>query len=387
MSSYLDIPGSKVKLKDGSIIMLRRFPGTKWVVHNGWYNYNGKNYTGWYFSSVPAQTILPVNRYDLQGIVVVSDKDTSPSDDPVFPPYPPVVPEYPIHPGPHPGPWPGPWPDDKFGPNPFPPFPPMPPIDKPEHFGRKELTMLNSAFITVENLRDFDELDTEVMPDGRMVCINSEKGKRTYYRWNKRDDTWDAIDPVAIIDDEISYALASYSTSEEVEAKIAEVSETLHTEISEVDNKATQNASDISALDTRIDEVESAAADALEALSAKEEADVSELTQNLESLQTELGELRAIFADYADDVAQELDGVKSRLDEIEDAIFNVKKLADILGTNTILVSNEGGIADSGFSLGDDFIDELPEYANVKTVATEKAVAELVARSTPQWTSF
>ena len=50
--------------------MLARFPGTKWIVHNGWYTYNGANFTGWYFMSIPAQTCLPVTPEDLSHLSI-----------------------------------------------------------------------------------------------------------------------------------------------------------------------------------------------------------------------------------------------------------------------------------------------------------------------------
>ena len=68
--NYLKVPDSNVKLTDGSVVMLSRFPGTKWVVHNGWYNYAGRRYMGWYFCSIPAQTIIPANSQDLTMITV-----------------------------------------------------------------------------------------------------------------------------------------------------------------------------------------------------------------------------------------------------------------------------------------------------------------------------
>lgn len=68
----LEIPNLGQKIRDGSVVMLRRFPGTKWIIHNGWYQYQGVKYTGWYFSSIPSRTILPCNDKDLRNIVVLS---------------------------------------------------------------------------------------------------------------------------------------------------------------------------------------------------------------------------------------------------------------------------------------------------------------------------
>lgn len=406
--------------------MLRRFPGTKWIVHNGWYSYNGRDYNGWYFTSIPAQTTIPMNEYDLQGIVIVSGKDVSPSPDVVpvptspgpFPPtppepFPPVPPKPypgPMPPHPHgPGPYPYPYPDDKYGPNPFPPMPPGPDPDVPAFFGKKNLNMLNSAFITVERRKDFEALDTSVMPDGRYVCVNSLDGKRTFFRWNARDDRWDEVDPVAIINDEIDYALQSYSTSEEVNTKIQEskdavlealdtaksdlqanidvVQENLSSAVSSLNEDISKNATDIEELGQKIDTVEQAAQTAIEELSAKESEDVDGLTNSIEILQSAIDEIREQVQSDESSTSAQFNEVDSRLDLIEDAIFNIKKLAEVLGSNTILVSNEGSISDSGIAIGDDVIGEIADYANDKTVATEKAVAELVERSQTKWTSF
>lgn len=186
MSSYLNIPGSNVRITDGTIVMLARFPGTRWVTHNGWYEYNGRNYYGWYFCSVPAQTVLPVNPQDLVGVSVVSDSDANSS-----PIYPSVNPGCPA-PGPSPGPYPGPYPGDNFGPNPFPPMPPHP--CRPVHFGERELAMLNSTVITVANMRDLNRIDTRDIPNGRVVIVNSVDGERKYFIWNDVDDRWDEFE-------------------------------------------------------------------------------------------------------------------------------------------------------------------------------------------------
>lgn len=91
---YILIPHTNFKLYDGSVVILSRFPDTRWIVHNGFYSFNGTQANGWYFESIPAGTIMPLTEPDLEGIYVVS----SPSGG-----------------CPHPKPWPGP--------GPFPPVP------------------------------------------------------------------------------------------------------------------------------------------------------------------------------------------------------------------------------------------------------------------------
>lgn len=66
------IPDCCQELTEGSIVIIGRFPETKWVLHCGWYVYEGIKYNGWYFVSIPAQTILPVIGSDLQNITIIS---------------------------------------------------------------------------------------------------------------------------------------------------------------------------------------------------------------------------------------------------------------------------------------------------------------------------
>lgn len=391
MSDYLNIPNSKTKLKDGSVVMLRRFPGTKWLVHNGWYTYNGRNYTGWYFCSIPAQTVLPVSPQDLIDIIVVSDKDSQPVPEPPVPrpwpdpvppmppmPYPPMpgpAPQppfypYPPQPGPQPAPpGPRPYPDDKFGPNPFPPMPPMPLPDKPAFFGVKDKRNLDAAFITVPNITDLEAIDTLQIPDGKYVCVNSVDGRRKYFRWNRRDDKWDEIDPIAIIDEEIEDALEDYATREETLDKIDEIRQESRESVDRL-------RQDVEASTAVLDERITTNQTSIERLAATHASDVAEINDRLDDLEADTSEIDGTIIQ-----------INTRLDNIESAIFDIQKLQELSGDNTILVSDNGGIKDSGVGIGDDIIGEVADYADVHTVATERAVAELVERSQAKWTSF
>lgn len=118
MKEFLKIPCSEQRLVDGSIVILDRFPNTKWIVHNDWYTYQNVRYNGWHFSSIPSRTILPCSDRDLCHLVVISGGDCDCGCD--CRPKPP-------HPHPHP-PQPGPGPDPKPEPGPHPPRP-EPPTD------------------------------------------------------------------------------------------------------------------------------------------------------------------------------------------------------------------------------------------------------------------
>lgn len=72
MHSSIHIPDTCQEITVGSVVTLSRFPDTKWVTQKGWYLYEGQQYNGWYFSSIPAQTVIPMQATDLIGIVIIS---------------------------------------------------------------------------------------------------------------------------------------------------------------------------------------------------------------------------------------------------------------------------------------------------------------------------
>lgn len=73
MLNFINIPYSCQRLTVGSIVAIGRFPDTKWVLKNGWYLYENRQFNGWYFSSIPAQTNIPVEESDLMNLVIISD--------------------------------------------------------------------------------------------------------------------------------------------------------------------------------------------------------------------------------------------------------------------------------------------------------------------------
>ena len=109
MKEFLKIPCSEQRLVDGSVVILDRFPNTKWIVHNGWYTYQNVRYNGWHFSSIPSRTILPCSDRDLCHLIVLSGGDCG-CDCRPEPPCP-----HPPQPGPHP-PRPEPPIDDCYNP-------------------------------------------------------------------------------------------------------------------------------------------------------------------------------------------------------------------------------------------------------------------------------
>ncbi len=71
------IPDTEQRLNEGSIVILEKYPNTKWIVNTGWYTYGEDQFEGWYFSSIPSNTILPITDEYLTNIQILSNGDTS----------------------------------------------------------------------------------------------------------------------------------------------------------------------------------------------------------------------------------------------------------------------------------------------------------------------
>ena len=239
--NYLEIPNSKLKLVDGNIVMLERFPGLKWVLHDGWYRYNGRQYQGWYFMSIPSQTILPVSDQDLRMLTLISSKSNDAYPDYPAPPPPPGL-------GPCPGPEPYPYPcpdehhhhhhpDDCPG-GLYPPVPPMPEPGRPAFFSQRLKKQLEEAFISVPSIKKRDQLETSKIPDGKIVRVNNVNGEPKYYIWSAFNDHWEDFELLSL--DEIEAILQDYYTAEEVDQYLADISSRIDDTNSHVDELAEQ---------------------------------------------------------------------------------------------------------------------------------------------------
>ena len=235
--SYLNcivVPDTGLKLYDGTIVILARFPDVKWIVHNGWYNYQGSQYMGWYFCSIPAQTILPVNDEDLRLLTVVTEDGGPSCPSESYPPY---------YPGCHPGP---------VGP-PGPGCCPPPPGHHIPDWMKREL---ERAYITVETIAERDYLNQKLLPNGKLVRVNNVAGVVKYYAWNQVTQVWDEVnmapdlsnyltteegdvryvkseDFTAKVSDEVAKQIDEYNIPQKIE-DVIESSETVHTIISDI---------------------------------------------------------------------------------------------------------------------------------------------------------
>ena len=143
---------SGIQIVDGSIVILARFPGTKWIVHKGWYDYQGNQYNGWYLSSIPSQTTMPLVDSDLIGIKVVGGEC--------------------------------PYPDHPF-PSPNPPIPGGGGM-KPEMAWE-----LNRAWITVDTIEQLSRLNRRLVPDCKIVSVNDTgDGTAKYYWYDQAKSIW-----------------------------------------------------------------------------------------------------------------------------------------------------------------------------------------------------
>lgn len=161
---YVIIPGTNQKVYEGSVVILFRLPNLEWILHNGYYNYGGKRRKGWYFSSIPADTQMPVFKEDLVGLRV---KD---GPEPVYPPVPP-----------HP-----------YPPGPMPPIPPTPPAPIPIPYTPRDKKQVDASMITLANLEERDRFGNEWLVDGKIVRVNDIDGQGTveYYSWDSKSCTW-----------------------------------------------------------------------------------------------------------------------------------------------------------------------------------------------------
>lgn len=167
---YIIIPGTQQRVYDGSVVILYRLPNLRWIIHYGYYNYNGRNQKGWYFSSIPADTVMPVFNEDLVAMYVI--------DSPVEP-----TPPGPCPPGPCP---PGPFPP---GPGPCPPGPPVP---IPIPFTPQDKAQLSAAMLTVQDMAERNKLNSANLKNGKVVRVNDTDGEGTidYFSWDSESSSW-----------------------------------------------------------------------------------------------------------------------------------------------------------------------------------------------------
>ena len=149
---FIVIPGTDIRLYDSDIVKLSNRPRTKWVVHLGWYTYQGVQSFGWYFVSINKGEILPVSVVDLSlcTLETIKTQGSELYDGRVT--------------------------------NFTRPFTPA------------DAEVLNRTFITVETNTQRDNLDKSKLVNGRLVRVNNVGGVVNYYAWNAETQIWDKVD-------------------------------------------------------------------------------------------------------------------------------------------------------------------------------------------------
>ena len=190
----LTIPDTGVKLVDGSVVTLARFPGIKWIIHSGWYTYMNQQFMGWYFCSIPDQQVLPISDDDLKLLTVVSTNGGH-----ICPPPPPAPAPSPCHPHP--------W--------------HIPPEMKYE---------IDRAFITVDTIAQRNELNKRLLPHGKIVRVNNVSGSPEYYEWDQVNQIWSVLSVGAVSGNYLTQETAdglyaSKSAVEELQRQVDEMEE------------------------------------------------------------------------------------------------------------------------------------------------------------------
>ncbi len=182
---YIVIPGTNKRIYDGNVVILSRLPDLKWVVHYGYYAYGNRSQKGWYLSSIPSNSTMPVFDEDLVSIKVL-DEPIPPS--PPCPPYPPPFPP------------------------PYPPTPPSPPTPIPITFTPEDKLMVDRSMITVDTIEDRDKLSSDDLLNGKICRVNDidGEGNTDFYAWNAETKEWEQA--------VLGYR---YLTREEIEEKIS----------------------------------------------------------------------------------------------------------------------------------------------------------------------
>ena len=140
-----NVPDTNIKLRDGDIVKLSQYPNIKWVVHKGWYSYQGEESLGWYFYSIPDGTILPFTHCDMITVTIISSSCCNCEDC----------------------------------------FQPVPDPQNDCIQGQ-----IDRAFITVDYIVDRDALTQRILPDGKLVRVNDVDGSPRYYQWDKGNQSW-----------------------------------------------------------------------------------------------------------------------------------------------------------------------------------------------------
>lgn len=162
-TNYIVVPDTGQHLYQDTLLILSRFPNIRWILKHGEFRYQNSDQFGWYLESTPAGAIIPATDDNLndvthsvsnahKGAVTSSHihQIPQPDDGPVQPPE-----------------------DDDIGPP-----------------SSNAVELLDRAMITVDTLRDRNNLAVRAIPDGKVVRVNDVDGRVRYYEWSEAEANW-----------------------------------------------------------------------------------------------------------------------------------------------------------------------------------------------------
>lgn len=306
----LTIPDTNTELSDGSIVILAKYPGVKWILHNGWYTYNNQQCMGWYFCSIPSQTILPVTAVDLRLLTVLSNDGSSITEGCL----PPCSNMHPHHP-PFSNSYPCPGHDTHHVHHPRPPIHP-PYIDDP-NYTDIDADMLNRAFITVESVAHRNRLDTGLLPHGKLVRVNNVDGKVRYFSWDSVDLVWrDAS--FEFDDTELRNSISEITES--LKSKLDVPSSTIPGAFIIFDEKGNIKSSQltIDSMNDSIDDIDES---------------IDNITRSIDNI-----------TESVDNINESIDATDESINDIKESLNNkMNKLDDIIPGALIVVDHNGNI--------------------------------------------
>ena len=148
---YIVIPNTNIRLYEGDIVKISGRPRKKFIVHSGWYIYNEVQNYGWYFECTSNGEILPSKIIDLTLCTLITSKTQG------------SVME-----------------DGKV-------------VNYTKPYTEADAEMLSRTFITVDTIKQRDNLDKRKIINGKLVRVNDVGGATNYYAWNREINDWEEV--------------------------------------------------------------------------------------------------------------------------------------------------------------------------------------------------
>ena len=170
------------------------------------------------------------------------------------------------------------------------------------------------------------------MPDGKIVRVNSVEGEPKYYAWSAFNDHWEEL--TIVFDSDIEEYLSNYYTS----TQINEYIELLNERVSALQASVDSSLSEVSSQMTQLEESTSSR--------------LNEVNQELQGLHGDIEQLQRELDQQSEAHGAAYLELADRVSALESAVFNIQRLPSISESNTVLVSSNGTLKDSGDSLED-----------------------------------